>query len=65
MELANRGSWGEHPEIQAWLVDARLDPFAKTASERLGRDVEATEHLGRYLEFLEPAAANLEHLLAA
>jgi len=52
-------------EIQAWLVDARLDPFAKTASERLGRDVEATEHLGRYLEFLEPAAANLEHLLAA
>jgi hypothetical protein len=64
VELANRACWTEYPEIDKWLVAARLDPFAKVAQSRMGVDELATRHLGRYLENLEPAATKLEQLLA-
>lgn len=65
VELANRSSWSGNPAIDQWLVDARLDPFAKVARARLGVDAEATAHLGRYLANVEPAAAKLDQFLAA
>ncbi len=64
IELANRACWGQYPQIGAWLVASRLDPAAKTIQERLGHDVEATEHIGRYLENFAPAQAKLDVLLA-
>jgi hypothetical protein len=64
VELANRGTWSAYPEIDKWVAESRLDPFAKTARTQLGVDPEATEHLGRYLLNAENAASKLEQLLA-
>ncbi len=64
VELANRATWSAYPEIDKWMVESRLDPFAKTARTQLGVDPEATEHLGRYLLNAEPAASKLAVLLA-
>lgn len=64
VELANRACWNEHPRIDEWMATCRLDPFTPVARTRVGVDVEATAHLGRYLENLEPARAKLEQLLA-
>ena len=64
VELANRTAWAADPGIGDWLVGTRLDPVAATIRTRAGVDAEATEHLGRYLTNMEPAAAKLEQLLA-
>jgi hypothetical protein len=63
VELANRKCWSEFPEVGDWMAASRLDIFTRTARSRLGVDVEATEHLGRYLGFVDVAAAKLEHFL--
>ncbi len=63
IELANRKCWAENPEINDWMEASRLDIFTRTARSRLGIDVEATEHLGRYLTYVEPAADKIEQLL--
>jgi hypothetical protein len=63
VELANRKCWNEYPQIAEWMVASRLDVFARTALSRLGVDVEATEHLGRYAGYVDQAAANIELLL--
>ncbi|MEO6317795.1 MAG: NAD(P)/FAD-dependent oxidoreductase [Acidimicrobiales bacterium] len=64
VELANRTAWGEVAEIGDWLAASRLDPVAGTIRTRLGVDTEATEHLGRYLANMAPAAERLDQLLA-
>ncbi len=64
VELANRHCWTEFPEINDWMVASRLDPFAKVARTRLGADVEATDHVGRYLQNIAAANAKLEQFLA-
>jgi hypothetical protein len=64
VELANRSCWNEYPAIGNWLVESRLDPFAKVARTRMGVDEDATEHLGRYLQNIEPAMSKLPQLLA-
>ncbi len=63
IELANRKCWAEHPEINDWMAASRLDIFTGTARSRLGIDVEATAHLGRYLTYVEQAADKIERLL--
>jgi hypothetical protein len=63
VELANRSCWGAYPEIDNWMASARLDLFTGTARTRLGVDVEATEHLGRYLTYVGQAEAKIEQLL--
>ena len=63
IELANRKCWAENPEINDWMEGSRLDIFARTARSRLGIDVEATEHLGRYLTYVDRAASKIEALL--
>jgi hypothetical protein len=63
VELANRKCWAEHPEINDWMAVSRLDIFTRTARSRLGIDVEATEHLGRYLTYVDQAAGKIEQLL--
>jgi hypothetical protein len=63
IELANRKSWAEHPEIDDWMARSRLDVFTRTARSRLGIDVVATEHLGRYLTYVDPAAHRIGQLL--
>jgi hypothetical protein len=63
VELANRKCWAEHPEINDWMAVSRLDIFTRTARSRLGIDVEATEHLGRYLTYVDQAADKIERLL--
>ncbi len=62
-ELANRACWSEFPEIDSWMATARLDLFTPVARTRLGVDVEATEHLGRYLTYVMQATENIERLL--
>jgi len=64
VELANRASWAADAGIGDWLAASRLDPVAGTMRTRLGVDTEATEHLGRYLVNMGPAAAKLDQLLA-
>lgn len=64
VELANRACWGADAGIGDWLAASRLDPVAGTMRTRLGVDTEATEHLGRYLANMEPAADKLDRLLA-
>jgi hypothetical protein len=63
VELANRKRWAENPLIDDWMAASRLDMFTRTARSRLGIDVEATEHLGRYLTYVNPAANKIEQLL--
>jgi len=63
VELANRKSWAEHPEVDDWMAASRLDIFTRTARSRLGVDVRATEHVGRYLSYVEGAADKIEQLL--
>jgi hypothetical protein len=63
IELANRKCWVENPEIDDWMAASRLDIFTRTARSRLGIDAEATEHLGRYLSYVEPATRKVGQLL--
>jgi hypothetical protein len=63
IELANRKCWSENPEINDWMEASRLDVFSRTARSRLGIDIEATEHLGRYLSYIGQAADKLEQIL--
>lgn len=65
VELANRACWSADPGLADWLAASRLDPVARSIRTRLGVDLEATEHLGRYLTHMEPAMAKLDELLAA
>ena len=46
------------------MAASRLDPFTARARARLGVDIEATEHIGRYLANIAPAVAKLDALLA-
>jgi hypothetical protein len=63
IELTNRKCWAENPEINDWMDRSRLDIFTRTARSRLGIDFEATEHIGRYLTYVDQAADKLEQLL--
>jgi hypothetical protein len=63
VELANRKSWSEFPQIDNWLASSRLDIFTRTARSRLGVDVTATEHLGRYLANVSEAMSKIDQLL--
>lgn len=63
VELSNRKCWSTYPEIDNWLAASRLDMFIRTARARLGVDVEATEHLGRYLTYVNQASDKIEQLL--
>ncbi len=63
VELANRKCWSEHPEIDNWMASSRLDVFTRIARSRLGVDVEATEHFGRYLTYVGQATGRIEQLL--
>jgi hypothetical protein len=63
IELANRKCWAENPKIDDWMEASRLDIFTRTARSRLGIDVEATEHLGRYLTYVDQAGNGVEQLL--
>lgn len=65
VQLDNRRAIDAYPELQAWQVESRLDPFRKTARERLGVDEEATAHFQRYLANAGPARARLDELLAS
>jgi hypothetical protein len=64
VELANRAELNAHPEIGEWLATARLDPFTARSRSRLGVDVEAGEHITRYLTNIAGAHAKLDRLLA-
>jgi hypothetical protein len=64
LELANRDCWTQYPQLGDWMLESRLDPVAKSIRDRLGKDAEATEHIGRYLQNLKPAQAKLDELLA-
>lgn len=63
-DLINRANWMAFPEIGEWQATARLDPFSKCARTRLGVDVEATDHMRRYVANVRPALAKIEELLA-
>jgi hypothetical protein len=65
VQLDNRRAVDPYPQLQAWLTGTRLDPFWKTASERMGVDQEATAHPQRYLANAGPARARLDELLTA
>jgi hypothetical protein len=64
IDLKNRDCWAQHAQLGEWMVETRLDPVAKTIRALLGKDVEATQHLGRYVHHLQQAEANLDALLA-
>ena len=64
IDLKNRDCWSHYPQLGDWMVATRLDPVAKSIRTRLGKDVEATQHLGRYVQNLAPAQAKLDELLA-
>jgi hypothetical protein len=64
-ELATRAAWAADAGIGDWLAASRLDPVAGTIRARLGVDVEATEHISRYLTNMEPAMERLDQLLAS
>lgn len=64
VELTNRQVWSADPALGAWMAEARLDGFTKMIGERLGVDVEATAHLGRYIENLASATHATARLLA-
>jgi hypothetical protein len=64
VELANRSSRNEYPEIGEWMAGSRLDMFTRRSQTLLGTDIEATEHVTRYLTNLAAAESNLDRLLS-
>ena len=64
IELANRATWAENPDVAAWQGRSRLDSFSALIAACLGVDKEGTQHLSRYLANFEPARSKLPQLLA-
>jgi hypothetical protein len=62
--FATRMLWRSRPELEDWIAVSRLDPFTKLVRTQLGADQQATAHLMRYLQHLEPAFSNVDRLLA-
>jgi len=64
IELDNRNSWNQYPQIGDWQASSRLDAFTSTLRARIGVDTVAMEHLGRYLANVGPAINKLDQFLA-
>jgi len=65
-DMGNQRVWAESPEIQAWLIDARLDLFSAMTARAMQEG--APEHLAileRYRNAIRPAVARLQLLAAA
>ena len=62
----NQRAWSESPELQAWLIDARLDLFsAMTARAMAEGDPGHLALLERYRAAMRPGLARMAQLLAA
>ena len=62
--LANRAAWSQEPELQAWVLQNRLDPFGKLAMSAGPDDHDKLALLGRMGAAAGPAVAKLQQFLA-
>jgi hypothetical protein len=62
----NTAMWSKAPELQKWLLNARLDGYS-TMFARAAQEPTAVTNsiLGRYREAIRPALANMQKLMAA
>jgi len=62
--LDNRLRWSEHPVIESWLADSRLDEISRSVHGIRKDDDEAQQILQNYRASIRPAVENLPKLLA-
>jgi hypothetical protein len=62
--IRNRVAWAQHPVVNAWLAQARLDPISVMARTVRPDEPEKVAMLTRLRETMGQAAARLPALLA-
>ncbi|QLC22526.1 NAD(P)-binding protein [Parasphingopyxis sp. CP4] len=64
VNMMNQFQWSQQPELQEWMIKARLDGFGKTIAAVSPADSEKQALLGRFRDNAEAAIANLPKLIA-
>ena len=62
LDLVNRQTWSQYPQLGEWIAAARLSPL-KLDRASLEGDAEAAAHIGRYFSNVKGAQARLSELL--
>ncbi len=64
VNMMNQFQWSQQPELQEWMIKARLDGFGKTIAAVSPADSEKQALLGRFRDNAQAAIANLPKLIA-
>ena len=62
--MRNQYIWGQDPELKKWLVENRLDGFSQLLANIDPNDWEKAQIADKLRRNIEPAAANIQKLLA-
>jgi hypothetical protein len=64
VNMMNQFQWSQQPELQEWMIKARLDGFGKTIAAVSPADSEKQALLARFRDNAQAAIANLPKLIA-
>ncbi|MEM8695687.1 MAG: NAD(P)-binding protein [Pseudomonadota bacterium] len=64
VNMMNQFQWSQQPELQEWMIKARLDGFGKTIASVAPDDAEKQAVLKRFRDNAQAAIANLPKLIA-
>jgi hypothetical protein len=64
VNMMNQFQWTQQPELQEWLIKARLDGFGKTIAAIAPDDTEKQDLLKQFRDNAQAAIANLPKLIA-
>lgn len=64
VNMMNQFQWTQHPKLQEWLIEARLDGFGKTLAGISATDSEKQALLIQFRDNAQAAIANLPKLIA-
>ena len=64
VNMMNQFQWSQQPELQEWMIKARLDGFGKTIASVSPDDSEKQALLARFRDNAQAAIANLPKLIA-
>ncbi|QLC25456.1 NAD(P)-binding protein [Parasphingopyxis algicola] len=64
VNMMNQFQWSQRPELQQWMIKARLDGFGKTIAAVTPDDAEKQALLDRFRANAQAAIANLPRLIA-
>ncbi|RED17286.1 NAD(P)-binding protein [Parasphingopyxis lamellibrachiae] len=64
VNMMNQFQWSQRPELQDWMIRARLDGFGKTIAAVAPNDAEKQDLLQQFRDKAQAAIANLPKLIA-